>query len=233
MPTVTENSAGPVPSRRADARPYVGSGRLLDPIVLSGVEWEEYVRFGDEPENESLRMTYNARTKRLEIGMPTGERHESVALNLTLLVFAFARVRRMRIKPVGSTTWRRMAIGGAEGDSSFYISRFDQIRGRDGMIPDLDGGEVPPDLLIEVDVTNPGVDKLPIFEGIGIPEIWVWEDESIVVRRLGSDGYEVTDHSVELPGFPLAFAAELLATRADAATFELEEAFERRLRNEA
>ena len=98
------------------------------------------------------------------------------------------------------------------------------------MVPDLDGGGVPPDLLIEVDVSNPGVDELPVFVGLGVPEVWVREEEAVVVRRPTGDGDRVSDRSVELPGFPPAFAAELLAARADAATFELEEAFERRLR---
>ena len=232
MPAVAERTPAPPPARRADARPHVrGGGRLAEPIVLGGVSWEDYLRFGDEPENEGLRLTYDARTRRLEIGITTGERHENVAEQLLILVATFARVRRLALKPVGSTTWRRVGVGGAEGDKSFYVSRFDQIRGRDGMVPDLDGGDAPPDLLIEVDVTSPGVSKLPIFVGIGIPEVWVWEDEAIVVRRLGEGGYEIVDRSVELPGFPLAYAAELLATRADAATFELEEAFERRLRD--
>ncbi len=205
------------------------AGLLPAPAVLGGVTWDNYVRYRDDPANDRLRLTHDARTGELEIGMTTGERHENVADQLLALINVYGRVRRARIKPVGSTTWRRIGVGGAEGDKSFYITRFDQIRGRDGMVPDLDGGDVPPDLLIEVDVTSPGVDKLPIFAGIGIPEVWVWEDESLVVRRLGDDGYEIVDRSVELPGFPLAAAAELVSTRADAATFELEEAFEREL----
>ena len=214
----------------APTRLRAAPARIAEPVVLSGVTWDDYLRFGDQPGNEALRLTFDARTGRMEIGMTTGERHEHVAENLLALVNCYGRVRRLRIRPVGSTTWRRIGVGGAEGDKSFYISRFDEVRGRDGMVPDLDGGDVPPDLLIEVDVASPGVNKLPIFEGIGIPEVWVWEDESIVVRRLGPDGYRVVDRSVELPGFPLEYAAELLATRAGAATYELEEAFEQRLR---
>ena len=218
--------AAPPVARATSKRGYVPV-----PTVLGGVTWDDYVRFRDDPANDRLRLTFDARSGELEIAVPTGERHESVAEALLLLIAVFCRVRRIRMKAVGATTWRRIGVGGAEGDKSFYVSRFDEAVGRDGNVPDLDGGAAPPDLLIEVDVASPGVSKLPIYERIGIPEVWVWEDEAIVVRRRGADGYEVTDRSAELPGFPLSDAAELLARRTDAATFELEEAFAERLRS--
>ena len=176
-------AAPPVARRRSAA------GLLPAPVVLGGVAWDEYVRFRDDPVNDQLRLTYDARTEELEIAVTVGERHESVGRYLLLFVAAYGRVRRLRMKPVGATTWRRIGGGGAEGDESFYVSRFDEAVSRDGNVPDLDGGDAPPDLLIEVDVANPGVDKLPIYERIGIPEVWVWEDETIVVRRLARDGY--------------------------------------------
>ena len=214
------------PSRARSA-----AGLLPGPAVLNGVRWEDYLRFRDDPANGRLRLTYDARTRRLEIGMSLGKRHESVGEILLALVLAYGRVRRTSIKPVGSTTWRRAGAGGAEGDKSFYISNADRVLDFDGNVPDLDGGDLPPDLVIEVDVTSPGVDKLPIYEGVGVPEVWVWEDDAIAVRRLTPDGYRVVTGSVELPGFPLEAAAELVARRAGAATFELEEEFERRLRD--
>ena len=205
-------------------------GFVPEPVVLGGVSWDDYVRFGDEPANAGLRLTYDAPARRLELIMTTGERHEAVSNSLLILVACYARVRRVRLRPVGATTWRRRGVGGAEGDNAFYVSRFDEVAGRDGNVPDLDGGAAPPDLVVEVDVTSPGVAKLPIYARLGVREVWVWEDEILTAHRLDGDRYRTTDRSVELPGFPLAFAAELLTRRADAATFELEEALEARLR---
>ena len=60
--------------------------------------------------------------------------------------------------------------------------------------------------------------------------MWVWADGAIVVRRLGPDGHRIVGISEELPGFPLAAAAETVAADPAAATYELEERFEARLR---
>ncbi|QDT17038.1 Uma2 family endonuclease [Alienimonas californiensis] len=211
------------------APPQQTARRLVPPLVLRGVSWRSYRELRDDPGNERVRLTYDAASRRLEISVP-GKRHENVAELLGYFVAAFGRIRRLNIIPVGSTTWRKADVGGAEGDKAFYVGRSAADLALNGNFPDLDGGDVPPDLVLEVDVTSPGVEKLPIYAGLGVPEVWTWENDVVVARRLGDGGYRVVADSVELPGFPLAFAAELVATRADAATFELEEAFAAHLR---
>ncbi|MFH5803400.1 Uma2 family endonuclease [Alienimonas sp. DA493] len=205
--------------------------RLAPPLVLGGVSWRSYCEMRDDPCNERLRLTYDASSRRLGIAVP-GKRHENVAELLGYLIATFGRMRRLNIIPVGSTTWRRVTVGGAEGDKAFHVGRPAAELNLDGNVPDLAGSDLPPDLVVEVDVTSSGVEKLPIYAGLGVPEVWVWTDDAIVVHRLTDDGYETVDGSVELPGFPLAFAAELIAGRADAATYELEEAFAERLRTD-
>ncbi|NNJ25528.1 Uma2 family endonuclease [Alienimonas chondri] len=203
--------------------------RLTPPLVLTGVSWDAYCEMRDDDGNARLRLTYDSKSRRLEVGMP-GKRHDSVAELLSYFVAGYGRVRRTAITPVGSTTWRKQTVGGAEADKAFHVARSNVDLGLDRNVPDLDGGDVPPDLVVEVDVTSPGVSKLPIYAGIGVPEVWVWENDAIAVHRLVEGKYERIDRSVELSGFPIEFAAELIATRADAATFELEEAFAERLR---
>jgi Uma2 family endonuclease len=34
----------------------------------------------------------------------------------------------------------------------------------------------PPDLLIEIDVTNDSLDKFPLYAALGVPEVWRYED---------------------------------------------------------
>ena len=226
------------PPLAAAPPPTVADGRgsrtaahfLPAPVVLGGVTWDDYLRFGDDPENAGLRLTYDAASERLEIEVP-GEDHERTIADLSVLIATFARLKRIVIKSYRGTRWRRAGIGGAEGDEAYYISRVDQVRGRRGNIPNLDAGAIPPDLVVEVDVTNPGVAKLPIYAGIGVPEVWIWDDDLIVVRRLGPDGYRIVDASVELPGFPVSLAADLIAAMPDAGTIELEDAFAERLRD--
>ena len=186
---------------------------------MGGVTWAEYVTLREKPENRGVRMTYDGRTGLLELEMP-GEPHETISRLISAFVLAFCEERNVLGRTTGSTTWAREGLlRGLEGDETFYLTRFDEIRGRE---VDLDAGDPPPDLAVEVDVTHPSVPKLPIYAGLGVPEVWTWAGGTITVRRLGADGrYAAVGASRELPGIPLRAAEGLLARWADAATTEL------------
>ena len=42
----------------------------------------------------------------------------------------------------------------------------------------------PPDLAIEVDISRSSIDKLGIYADLGVPELWFYDGQSLVVRRL-------------------------------------------------
>jgi Uma2 family endonuclease len=153
--------------------------------------------------------------------MPNGLLHENVSRLLAALILAFCEERKLPVRPSGAVTQNRQDLGrGLEGDESFYLSHAEAMRGRNQL--NLAAGDPPPDLCVEIDVTSPGVAKLPIYAALGVPEVWVWTDETLTVhRRAGDDGYETAGESGELPGFPVAFAAELIARRDDAERFAL------------
>ena len=217
--------------------------RLPDPdgsppgtrVVWDGVDWDAYVALADDPAHARFKFTYDEPTGRLEVEMPNGYVHEVVADALGLLIAAFARERGLRTKSTGSLSLRRRRRGGADGDRSFYITNFDRRPPWGTNLLNLAAGQTPPDLVIEVDVTSPspGVSKLPIYARLGVPEVWVWRDDEIVCRRLAEgENYEVVTDSVELLGFPLAFAAELIRDRPDAGDGELQDALAARLRGD-
>jgi len=41
----------------------------------------------------------------------------------------------------------------------------------------------PPDLVIEIAITHPSLDKLPIDAAIGVPEIWRYDEGAYVARE--------------------------------------------------
>jgi Uma2 family endonuclease len=75
--------------------------------------------------------------------------------------------------------------------------------------PDPDSKDRP-DLVIEVNWTRGGVDKLEIFRRLKIAEVWFWEDDKITVHVLGPIGYEVRDRSVFVPQLDLEVLCKLL-----------------------
>ena len=75
----------------------------------------------------------------------------------------------------------------------------------------------PPDLVIESDLTSSSVPRLPIFEALGIPEVWRLEDEDLHFLHLQADGtYQPSDRSRAFPELLLADAARFLDQGRDA-----------------
>ena len=57
----------------------------------------------------------------------------------------------------------------------------------------------PPELVIEVDITSPSLNKLPIYASFGVPEVWRYDGESMHILGLEGDGYVERAASLTLP----------------------------------
>jgi Uma2 family endonuclease len=66
-----------------------------------------------------------------------------------------------------------------------------------------------PQLAIEVVVGSPLLDKLAVYAGLGISEVWTWRDADrrIAVRVLDGGRYREVARSALLPGIELALLA--------------------------
>ena len=56
-----------------------------------------------------------------------------------------------------------------------------------------------PDIVIEVIWTSGGLDKLAIYRGLGVPEVWFWQDGGLCFYILGAGGYTANARSTRLP----------------------------------
>jgi Uma2 family endonuclease len=170
----------------------------VEHAVLRGVTWETYATLRDDPENDHARMTF--RRGVLEI-MTLSFFHELVAQIINRLVCTWTEEHRVEIASCGSMTCQREDLKlGLEPDQGYYISHEAITRGRKELnLRD----DPPPDLVIEVDHTNKSLKKLPIYAEMGVPEIWRWEQETVIVYRLNDGEYAESPVSECLPGFPL------------------------------
>jgi Uma2 family endonuclease len=167
-------------------------------VILHNSSWETYERLIEERgENRVPRFAYDR--GELEIMSPSTE-HESIAYYIGLLVAVFAEEVGVDLYGVGSTTFDREDLGrGFEPDASFYVRNAGLVRGK----PRIDLGlDPPPDLLIEVDITSPSLDKFPIYARAGIPEIWRHDGERLAIFELRGEEYVDVAESRILP--PLA-----------------------------
>jgi len=183
------------------------------PTVLRGVSFKQYARMTQHPGNSHMRMAYFDGT--LEIMSPKIRKHERPSGRLRLIITTVADVLDMNYEGTGAYTFRRAGDGplkgtGREADQSFYFGNIASLRtDRD---PDLDAGDPPADLWVEVDNRSSSRSRLPTYARLGIPEVWQYRAESKKIRFLRRDGTEFVaiDRSLALPVLTPALVQEAL-----------------------
>ena len=131
----------------------------------------------------SVRLVYDRGV--LEIRMPS-DLHEAINRLLARIVGTLAEELDLPLKEFGSVTLNRSDIKkGAEPDSSFYIQNADRIRGNKIDV----SVDPPPDLVIEVDITNSSARSFNVYQQLGIPEIWRYTNGSVKIFQLQDGNY--------------------------------------------
>ena len=153
-------------------------------IVLNCVDWKAYEAIGEAlRDRPNLQMTYDQGT--LEI-MTLSFEHERIKKLVSRLIDILTEELEIPVAPCGSTTYKREAMDrGLEPDECYYVENVDRIRGLTAI--DLER-DPPPDFVIEVDVSNRSVKRLPIYAKLGVPEIWRWDNWNLYVHILNEDG---------------------------------------------
>ena len=164
-------------------------------VILHNVSWETYEGLiADHTDSSAPRFTYDR--GELEIMSPSPE-HEKFNRRIAQLVLALAEEMGLEAEDFGSTTFRREDLErGFEPDSCFYIRNEESVRGK----PRIDlSTDPPPDLVIEIDITSPSINKLPIYARMGVPEVWRYDGEKLEILRREGEGYVESAESDSLP----------------------------------
>lgn len=175
-------------------------------LLLNGVSWNFYKRLLKEYENSNgLRFAFDNGI--LEIEMPT-PKHESPSQILSDLITTVCVELEIDVRNLRTTTLRKKPkTKGVEPDVCFYIQNEPKMRGK--MELDLTK-DPPPDLVVEVDITSPSLDKMPIYAALGVPEVWLYEGESVVFKKLVGGKYKEIKQSLALPALTGEKATEFL-----------------------
>jgi Uma2 family endonuclease len=166
-------------------------------FVLWGVPWSTYVALRDALDDHAgVRLTYLEGT--LELMRPS-RLHEEAKVILARLLEAWALERGVDLRGFGSTTFRREARQrGLEPDECYKLGKLEE----DGL----------PDIAIEVVVSSGLVDKMAVYAGLGIVEVWVWQPSAaaIAVNRLVDGTYQQCERSEVLPALDLSELAKFM-----------------------
>ncbi|MGB5961753.1 MAG: Uma2 family endonuclease [Coleofasciculaceae cyanobacterium] len=162
-------------------------------IILHGVSWQQYETLRKTLDGVSgTRMTYLNGT--LEIMTPSPEHEDSKATIGTLLDIYLIQ-KQIRFYKCGSpTVTNQNTAKGKEPDESYSLGTKKAL----------------PDIAIEVIVSSGGLDVLSVYQGLGVPEVWLWKNNQLSIYHLRPQGYEQISRSELLPELDLALLVKYL-----------------------
>jgi len=175
-------------------------------VVLRNISWQTFeIMLTDMGEDRVSRMTYDQGI--LEIMTPLLS-HEHWNRLIERLIFVIGEELNLEIFPAGSTTFKREDLRrGAEPDSSYYIQNERFVRNKTEINLNNDP---PPDLVLEVDLTNSSLDKFQIYASLGILELWRYDEGVLQIYQLQQGQYLECNNSPTFAQLPLTEISRFL-----------------------
>ena len=188
-------------------------------VQLSGISWQTYETLLAEIGDRQIRLRYNRGN--LEIMVPSPE-HERFKTIMGRFVETLAEELEVRIEPLGSTTFKRPELSGAEPDECFYIQNISAVKGKKRI--DLNQ-DPPPDLVVEIDITSRSENSLQVYADLGVPEVWIYNGSRLRINRLENGEYVEGEISLAFPSLPILEIVRFLEQSETMDYLELVKAF--------
>ena len=172
-------------------------------ILLTNISWKTYESLLNElTQQRGIRLTYDRGN--LEIMTPSAP-HEGTKKILGRFVESVSEELNIEICSLGSLTCRREDLArGLEPDQCYYIQNEDVVWDKEQI--DLNQ-DPPPDLVVEIDVTSSSIDRLSLYASLGVPEVWRYNGNRLIIYQLEAQEYAARDVS---PTFPFLSQVEML-----------------------
>ena len=170
--------------------------RVEDPdqrVILDGIDWWQFETFlAIRGDRAGVRVTYLE--GQLEIMSPSRS-HEMLKKLIARLLEAYAEEKGLVFEGYGSLTMRNPAeLRGIEPDECYAIG----------------AAKESPDLAVDVVWTHVGIDKLSVYRGLGVKEVWIWKKEELKAYELRGDAYVEIQQSAMIPGLTPLFIRRFL-----------------------
>lgn len=172
-------------------------------ILLTNISWKTYESLVNELAPQGgIRLTYDRGN--LEIMTPSAP-HEGSKKILGRFVESVSEELNVEIRSLGSLTCRREDLArGLEPDQCYYIQNEDVVWDKEQI--DLNQ-DPPPDLVLEIDVTSSSIDRLSLYASLGVPEVWRYDGNRLIIYQL--EAQEYVERTVS-PTFPFLSQVEML-----------------------
>lgn len=177
-------SAAPVPA------PPERLQDLDQRVILNGIDWWQFETFlAIRGDRAGARVTYLE--GQLEIMIPS-RGHEWLKKLISRLLQAWADENELVFEGYGSLTMRNPRKQcGLEPDECYAVG----------------AAKESPDLAVEVIWTHGGIEKLDVYRGLGVREVWIWKKDELRAYALRADRYVEISQSAVIPGLAPSFIA--------------------------
>lgn len=178
-------------------------------VILNNISWDTFERLlADIGDRRKTLFHYINGT--LEIMSPLSL-HEGSNRFIEALLGIFTDELEIDMRRLGSLLMKIPDLKlGAEPDSCYYIQNEPIIRGKEVIIV---GQDPVPDLVLEVDITNPSDRRLPIYALLAVPEVWRYDGYSLEFLALDNGAYQPIEKSLSFPDLPDAIIVEYVQKR--------------------
>jgi Uma2 family endonuclease len=158
--------------------------------------WQEYCELRDSRGNRSIpRVKYQNGEILLMSPLPRHWREANILADIVKVLLEHQNRNYEAFTPI---TMDLPEVSGIEPDYCFYINNWQSAVGRDRIDWKV---ELPPDLVIEIDVTSftSELDFLPYK----VPEVWILKKNRLSIYLLNTDKYEISNQSLCFPNIPM------------------------------
>ena len=178
-------------------------------VILNNISWDTFERLlADIGDRRKTLFHYINGT--LEIMSPLSL-HEGSNRFIEALLGIFTDELEIDMRRLGSLLMKIPELKlGAEPDSCYYIQNEPIIRGKEVIIV---GQDPVPDLVLEVDITNPSDRRLPIYALLAVPEVWRYDGYSLEFLALDNGAYQLIEKSLSFPDLQAAIIVEYVQKR--------------------
>lgn len=162
-------------------------------VILGDIDWWQFETFlAIRGDRAGVRVTYLE--GQLEIMSPS-QSHELLKTLIGRLLEMYAVETGVVLEGYGSMTMRNAPEQrGIEPDECYAVG----------------APKESPDLAIEVIWTGGGIDKLDVYRGLGVREVWMWQKGELKAYELSGEMYVEISQSVVIPGLDPSFIAGFL-----------------------
>ncbi|MBW4472004.1 MAG: Uma2 family endonuclease [Stenomitos rutilans HA7619-LM2] len=175
-------------------------------LVLEKISWQQLEALLMEMGTDrTARFTFDR--GRLELMTPL-EEHDRCHRLIESLILVLAEVMKLPVEGYKALTLKRPDLGIAvEPDTGYYIQHEQQIHGKVAIDLALDP---PPDLVLDVSLSQSTLDRLSLYARLDVPEVWRYVSQpgddflkgQLHIYRLDQQHYSHVTHGLAFPFLP-------------------------------